>query len=126
MSQISAGRCLLSEIPASPLEIITFGSPRVGTKRYVQHANVPHVRWVNNNDIVTRVPPSWLRYKHRGDRMYIGHAGKVHDRFPAKQRVKDQWRGFASSLKNRKIDHFSDHGIAGYTEAIVNAIAERG
>jgi hypothetical protein len=58
--------------------------------------------------------------------MYIGHAGKVHDRFPAKQRVKDQWRGFASSLKNRKIDHFSDHGIAGYTEAIVNAIAERG
>ncbi|MEL6893315.1 MAG: lipase family protein, partial [Actinomycetota bacterium] len=57
MAQICAGRCQLSDIAAVPHEVHTFGSPRVGTKRYIQHADVQHIRWVNNNDIVTRVPP---------------------------------------------------------------------
>lgn len=126
MAQICAGRCELSEILTVPVEVMTFGSPRVGTKRYVMNTDIPHVRWVNNNDIVTRVPPSWMRYRHRGDRMYIDYEGKVHDRFPAQQRAKDQWRGFYQGLKQRKIDHFRDHAVSGYVDAIVGAIAERG
>ena len=60
MATICAGRCKLSDIAAVPVETVTFGSPRVGTMRYVQNAGITHLRWVNNNDIVTRVPPTWL------------------------------------------------------------------
>lgn len=113
MAQICAGRCQLSEIAAVPREVATFGSPRVGTKRYIDNAKVRHLRWVNNNDIVTRVPPRWLRYRHVGVKMYLDSRGNV-AKMNAAQRGKDRWAGFWGGLKARKFDHFSDHAIAGY------------
>ena len=115
MATICAGRCKLSDIAAVPEEVVTFGSPRVGTARYVQHAGIKHTRWVNNNDIVTRVPPSWLRYRHTGDRLYMDRNGNLR-RFTSRQRAKDRWSGFVSGLKARKFDHFSDHAIAAYVD----------
>ena len=117
MAQICAGRCQLSEIAAVPREVYTFGSPRVGTKRYIQNADVRHIRWVNNNDIVTRVPPRWLRYRHNGFKMYLDRNGEL-KRLSAAQRGKDRWAGFWSGLKQRKCDHFSDHAIAAYVDYI--------
>ena len=117
MAQICAGRCQLSEIAAVPREVYTFGRPRVGTKRYIQNADVRHIRWVNNNDIVTRVPPRWLRYRHNGVKMYLDRNGEL-KRLSAAQRGKDRWAGFWSGLKQRKFDHFSDHAIAAYVDYI--------
>ena len=117
MAQICAGRCQLSEIAAVPREVYTFGSPRVGTKRYIQNADVRHIRRVNNNDIVTRVPPRWLRYRHNGFKMYLDRNGEL-KRLSAAQRGKDRWAGFWSGLKQRKFDHFSDHAIAAYVDYI--------
>ena len=90
MATVLAGRCELSAIAAAPVELVTFGSPRVGTKRYVQNAKVRHIRWVKNNDIVTRVPPTWLRYRHTGTGMYLDRNGDVR-RFTCEQRTKDRW-----------------------------------
>ena len=59
MATICAYRCTTSAIAKDPQELHTFGSPRVGCKRYIRHAQVTHYRWVHNNDIVTRVPPVW-------------------------------------------------------------------
>ncbi|MFK7916721.1 MAG: lipase family protein [Ilumatobacter sp.] len=120
MAQICAGRCQLSEIAAVPREVATFGSPRVGTKRYIDNAKVRHLRWVNNNDIVTRVPPRWLRYRHVGIKMYLDSKGDV-AKMNAAQRGKDRWSGFWEGLKARKFDHFSDHAIAGYVAHIRRA-----
>ncbi len=120
MAQICAGRCQLSDIAAVPTEVVTFGSPRVGTKRYIQHAKVRHLRWVNNNDIVTRVPPRWLRYRHTGTRMYLNSTGEFKRYTPA-QRGKDRWAGFWAGVKQRKFDHFSDHAIAAYVAHIRRA-----
>ena len=120
MAQICAGRCQLSDIAAVPREVVTFGSPRVGTKRYIDNAKVRHLRWVNNNDIVTRVPPRWLRYRHVGTRMYLNSKGDVAKMNPA-QRGKDRWVGFWNGLKARKFDHFSDHAIAGYVAHVRRA-----
>ncbi len=124
MATILAGRCKLSDIAAVPVEVVTFGSPRVGTKRYVQNAGIKHVRWVNNNDIVARVPPTWLRYRHTGTRMYLNRNGNVR-RMTRQQRTKDRWAGFKDGLKNRRFDHFSDHAIADYVAHLVRANADR-
>ena len=121
MAQLAAGRCELAHIPATPDAVFTFGSPRTGDRRYVASHRVPHIRWVNNNDIVATVPPTWLRYHHRGNRIYISSNGTIHDRFAKRDRVKDQWRGFWLALKRRKVDHFSDHAIAAYVAHIAAA-----
>jgi triacylglycerol lipase len=124
MATICAGRCYLSHIPAMPKELHTFGSPRVGTKRYVHNTDIVHYRWVNNNDVVTRVPPAWLRYRHTGQQMYLNTYGKLRLLTP-QQRAKDRWRGFRLGLKQGKMDPFSDHAIVRYVEYVNNAVAEQ-
>ena len=125
MATICAGRCLLSHIASTPEQIITFGSPRVGDKRYINHARVNYLRWVNNNDIVTRVPPTWLGYRHSGTEMYLNAYGQFRKMNQA-QRSKDRWRGFVRGLKTGEFDHFSDHLIDRYVEYIYNEAKARG
>jgi triacylglycerol lipase len=121
MATISAGRCFLAHIPANPVHIYTYGAPRVGTKRYVNNADVPLTRWVNNNDLVPRVPPMWLGYRHTGKPMYIDSGGRVR-RLTAKQRSQDRWVGFRDGLRQGKVDHFSDHAISEYVRHLLAAV----
>ncbi len=123
MATICAGRCFLAHIPAMPVAVYTYGAPRVGTQRYINNVDVDLTRWVNNNDIVPRVPPTWMGYRHTGRRLYINTYGKVR-RMTQRQRVKDRWRGFFEGLKKGKVDHFSDHAIARYVEHIATAVKE--
>ena len=122
MAQLCAGRCDLAGIPNVPEAVYTFGSPRIGDKRYVASHKVEHIRWVNNNDIVTTVPPTWMRYHHRGNRMYIASDGRIHDRITSKARSKDRWHGFWRGLKKGKVDNFADHAIAAYVALIAAQI----
>ncbi len=124
MATIIAGRCKLSSVAATPRGIITFGSPRVGTREYVQHARLRHIRWVHNNDIVPRVPPTWLRYRHTGTKMYLDRNGDV-KKLTKRQRASDRWSGFWQSLKRRRFDHFSDHAIAAYVAHLARAVDAR-
>ena len=117
MASICAGRCLLSHIDTQPEQVHTFGSPRVGTKRYINHAKIDYYRWVNNNDIVTRTPPLWLGYRHAGKEMYLDSQGRLKELNPVQRRA-DLWKGFVTGLKNKKIDHFSDHLIDRYVDYI--------
>ncbi len=117
MTAICAGRCLLSSIKSTPEQVYTYGSPRVGNKRYINDAKVEYIRWVNNNDIVTRTPPAWLGYRHAGTEMYLDSEGKLKE-LTKIQRGRDRWKGFFSGLKKREIDHFSDHSINRYVEYI--------
>ncbi len=117
MTTICAGRCLLAKIDSSPIQIQTFGSPRVGNKRYINHAKVDTIRWVNNNDIVTRSPPVWLGYRHTGQEVYLDSEGRIKT-LTKTQRNKDRWKGFVSGLKNKEIDHLTDHSISRYIEYI--------
>lgn len=117
MATICAGRCLFSKINSSPMQIQTFGSPRVGNKRYINHAQIDYIRWVNNNDIVTRSPPVWMGYRHTGKEIYLDSAGHIKALNPI-QRSQDRWKGFISGLKKKEIDHLSDHAITRYVEYI--------
>jgi triacylglycerol lipase len=126
MATICAYRCLRSSIPTNPEGLFTYGSPRVGNKQYVNHAKLNHFRWVNNNDIVTRVPPRWLGYRHCGTELYLDRNGRVRHEISKVIRRWDRWRGFIRGLKRWKIDHFTDHSIDCYIEAIVKNLAKRG
>ncbi len=117
MASICAGRCLLSHIDTQPEQVHTFGSPRVGTKRYINHAKIDYFRWVNNNDIVTRSPPAWLGYRHSGQEIYLDSDGQVKT-LNAVERRADMWKGLISGLKRKQLDYFSDHLIDRYVEHI--------
>ena len=124
MATICAGRCYLSEIESMPKALYTYGSPRVGDKRFVNFVELDHSRWVNNNDIVTRVPPAWMGYRHAGKELYLDRNGDIKD-VNGWTRTYDGLKGFLLGLLKFKIDHFSDHSIDRYVEYIKNAVPEQ-
>ena len=120
MAQICAARCTLAAIESKPLEVQTFGSPRVGDKRYITHCKVKKIRWVNNNDFVPRFPPAVFGYRHTGLEMYIDSAGNISGKTGLKK-FADGLKGFAGALKKAQLDHFSDHLMPGYIHPLLEA-----
>lgn len=121
MATICAFRCKTSAIASNPQELHTFGSPRVGCKKYVRHADVIHYRWVHNNDIVTRVPPVWMGYRHAGNEIYLDRYGRIR-KLTGVWRSRDRWRGLLAGLVKWKLDLLEDHSIKLYAQHIVTAI----
>lgn len=117
MATIMASRCLHDDTVPDPIELYTYGSPRVGWQKYCNSLCIKHHRWVNNNDIVTRVPLTIMGYKHHGEEHYMNAYGQV--RNPTGwQRVKDRWRGVIMGIKKGSIDSFSDHSMTEYIKNI--------
>jgi len=115
MATIMASRCNQDAEMPDIQELYTYGSPRVGNRKYVNSLCVTHHRWVNNNDIVTRVPLRLMGYRHHGEEHYMNAWGNV--RNPTGwQRVKDRFRGMWWGLKKGKIDNFGDHSMVNYIE----------
>lgn len=113
MATIMASRCKFYASVPDPEELYTYGSPRVGWPTYVKSLGIVHHRWVNNNDIVTRVPLAIMGYRHHGEEHYMNAWGNV--RKPTGwQRFKDRMRGMWMGLKQGKIDNFGDHSMVNY------------
>ena len=121
MATICAYRCMTTSIPNKPRELHTFGSPRVGCRRYIRHAQLTHYRWVHNNDVVTRVPPAWMGYRHAGQEIYLDRYGRIR-KLTGVWRSRDRWRGILSSLLRWKIDLLADHSIHDYAKHIASAV----
>ena len=121
MATICAYRCKNSSIVGDPQELHTFGSPRVGCKKYVRHAKVTHYRWVHNNDIVTRVPPALMGYRHCGDEIYFDRNGRIR-KLTGVWRSRDRWRGVIRGLLKWKLDMLTDHSIMQYQQHLIEAL----
>lgn len=121
MATICAYRCKTSSIASDPQELHTFGSPRVGCRKYIRHAAISHYRWVHNNDIVTRVPPVWMGYRHCGDEVYLDRYGRIR-KLTGIWRSRDRWRGLIKGLLRWKLDFLSDHSVQQYAEHIAAAV----
>lgn len=94
-------------------ELYTFGSPRVGNRTFVKTFTTPHWRFVNNNDVVTKVPPIPFYY-HDGELKYITSTGELLT-LNWFQRLWDSIKGRFISLKNLKgFDGIRDHSITDY------------
>jgi len=58
----------------------TFGSPRVGNRKYEDTIKVPVYRVVHSTDIVTLVPN--IGYTHTGDPRFISRGGELYRKIP--------------------------------------------
>ena len=100
--------------------VYTFGSPRVGDKYFAADFTTSAYRFVNNNDFITRLPPSgW--YEHVGVLKYIDRTGTLRDSLGLWERLGDGLRGtfdrlleIGESLKSGllntiPIDQLADH-----------------
>ena len=123
MTTIMASRCHHDAALPDPIETYTYGSPRVGWPTYVKSLGMVHNRWVNNNDIVTRVPLTVMGYRHHGQEHYMNAYGNV--RKPTGwQRFKDRMRGMWMGLKQGKIDNFGDHSMVEYIKNLEKYVNE--
>ena len=107
MTTIMASRC--QDIHHNVCEVYTYGSPRVGWGRYVRSLKVTHHRFVNNNDIVTRVPLWIMGYRHHGRRHYFNRKGQL-GFSDLRDRILGMWEGW----KRGRIDSIADHDIGQY------------
>ena len=93
-----------------------FICPRVGTRGMVKRISCSHWRFVNNNDIVTRVPFWIMGYKHHGQLVYINHYGNIR-KMTSWQRIKDKFRGYKAGI----LDGAKDHSMPNYVAATEKA-----
>lgn len=122
MATIMAARCAHEWDWPDPVQLYTYGSPRVGWPSYVKSLKLNHIRWQNNNDIVTRVPLQIMGYKHHGTLMYIRSDGTINDTGKSVwfTRFKDRMNGMWDGIKKGKVDNFSDHAMAEYIPHLEN------
>ena len=113
MTTIMASRCNYDVDMPDIEEVYTFGSPRVGFKKYCGSLNVAHHRFVNNNDIVTRVPLWTMGYRHHGTMHYFNRHGDL-----AKMTWGDRLRGMWDGLKKGSIDVVADHPMSAYMPCV--------
>jgi len=101
--------------------LYTFGSPRIGNIDYVDSIHIPHWRFVNNNDGVTRVPPGLMGFAHHGELKYIDYYGNIKP-LTRWQRTKDMIRGhWAAAKKLQLFDWMYDHNMDRYLKKIMRA-----
>ena len=80
--------------------LYTFGSPRVGNAAFAATVPGPYYRFVNNNDVVARLPPPGLfaGYRHAGTLAYLRTDGRIEEG-PAPQDVAaDRLTGWLETL----------------------------
>jgi len=75
----------------SGAELYTFGSPRVGDRTFADHFRVNAYRFVNNDDVVTKVPLPGS-YRHVGQMKYIDSEGVILDNPSLWVRLKANFR----------------------------------
>ena len=114
MATIVAYRLQRADNLPNPQALFTYGSPRVGNKAYIkgiEATGVLHFRFVNNADIVARVP-LWP-FRHFGGMYYMNHYGHLRA-LTFWQLTKDIWRGFLVGLKRKNINFFTNHSSTRY------------
>lgn len=104
------------------VELYTYGSPRVGNKEWAaQFDNIRAYRFVNNNDVVTRVPFDIL-YEHVGEIHYMAYDYSILvGRMTRWHRLRDQFLSRFRALKKLEVfDSFYDHLGMRYIDKLIN------
>lgn len=124
---LGAGMATLfaSNMFVEPDYVITFGSPRVGDAAFCKWFNDRFadrsIRYVNNNDAVTRLPLKSMGYVHVWRQFYFDRTGQLHIDYKPKPLRKwwDSFSGILRNLRRLKIgDGISDHSMHDYRHLV--------
>ncbi len=117
LATVAALHFLMSDL--IPEKIVTFGCPRVVDKETAESVNSKNkhlfCRVVNNNDVVTRVPPQNLDYSHVGELWYYKESGEL-----VMDKDLSWWELFWDRAKGR-LDDFGDLGTDGITDHFMDS-----
>ncbi len=106
--------------------LYTFGQPRTGDRTFARNFNMefkPYAfRFVNNNDIVTRVPPRAMKFSHVGTFRYFTESGDLVDDISWWNRFLDRVRGRVEDLLEWGTDGIKDHSMDRYIERLGKAV----
>lgn len=105
------------------VQLYTFGSPRVGDKKWTeQFKDIPSYRFVNNNDIVTNLPPAGF-YSHAGELYYMTYKGHIRNDLTFWQRFYDKTRSTLKAFSKFELfDSVYDHEILRYYKKLKQRI----
>ena len=96
----------------------TFGSPRVGNRKFVKSIFCPVWRFRNKRDLVSRVPTAFFGYAHAGKFCYIDEKGVLRIGAVSFARL---FKDSIKSLLNFTLgDGLLDHSISDYCKHINN------
>jgi len=102
--------------------VYTFGQPRLGDRTFARNFNLdfkPYAfRFVNNNDVVTRVPPRVMKYSHIGTLEYFTEPGKLVNDISWWNRFLDRMKGRAEDVLEWGTDGLKDHSMSEYIRLI--------
>lgn len=100
--------------------LYTFGCPRVGndefSRAFDQDFWAKTYRFVNNNDVVPRIPFRLLNYRHVGTFKYFDHTGKVNDKITWDKILLDRIQGHIDDLLEPNTDGIKDHQMTRYVD----------
>ncbi|MCP3887250.1 MAG: lipase family protein [Desulfobulbaceae bacterium] len=97
--------------------VYTFGQPRLGDHKFSKNYNAElktiTFRCVNNNDVVTRVPPQIFGYSHVGKLMYFDTEGNLHadNNLSWWAKFWDRLEGRYDDMLNLTPDGVGDHSM---------------
>ena len=100
--------------------LYTFGCPRVFSEASTGHLNSSfkdvHYRVVNNNDIVTHIPPEITGYSHWGHLVYIEEDGTValDPQLSWWVKLQNMLSGYIDDIGEVGLDSIKDHDINDY------------
>lgn len=107
--------------------LYTFGQPRAGDRTFARNFNFAikgsAFRFVNNSDLVTRIPPRSLGFQHCGTFKYFTEDGRFEEHFNWWQAFLDRWTFRFDRLLGNAFDGVEDHSMKIYRERIEAAAA---
>jgi triacylglycerol lipase len=116
LATIAAARLQEAGQPVNSL--YTFGSPRVGNRQFVdrftQQLGSQTFRFVNDHDLITRLPPRSLGYGHVGLVLYFDQSGVLHLDFRYWQKFLETVKGGLDHVFEPGVDGIQDHDMEEY------------
>jgi triacylglycerol lipase len=98
--------------------LYTFGQPRTGDREFARNFDADFgartFRYVNNNDIVPRVPTRVMEYSHVGTFRYFDAKGDERDDISWFDKIVDRFTGNIDEALQPGADGIADHAIARY------------
>jgi triacylglycerol lipase len=108
----------LVELDQPVYGLYTFGSPRVGDRKFSRNFNFEYrprmFRFVNNNDTVTRIPPRSNGYSHVGTFRYFTAQGELVDDIGWWYQFLDRIGGRMEDFGQWGADGLKDHSMSEY------------